>query len=607
MKIRSMKVKNFRSLKDIQITFEEDLTCIVGENDSGKTSLLHCLRVFSKDSPYRIREEDFFNLDEPVEIELELSNGMRLQKVFKLYNGSIEAKSKIYIPKEILQGKLETINSNLSEEEKGLQLRALEKEKRIKLEEISKEILGQKPSPNKKVENLINELAQKLKSIPEEHEVESDISINIYYLDNRTIQEPERVIEELFLKDIKREIWNAKVTEDKSIREIVEEKIKEMKSEREEKFKHMLEEKLKNFLHYHVQVVIEPILNENPISITFRTKFIDDTGKEIVFENKGEGTKRRITMGLLEFKMKEQNKDKDVNIFIFDEPDTHLHIKAQRDLLEIFKRYSTEKQIILTTHSPFIINLIKPSKIRVFYLKNVNGYKFTNAKTLSDRHSDVEKLLKNLGIENTILFFGRKILITEEETMKTFIEHLYYYLYNIDIYGDFIKIIVGRGVTDAPRLVKVIIEDFKYDTKQVMLIVDKDIEERNEKDPIHRILRELKKYGLDEEKNLFKIGKKEFEDAFEPEVIYEAWKIYVEKRGYDVSKNWVLENIRRVYRECLEKGKKLRKELKSLNAECRVGFDHVHEFPKALAEYFAEHRDKTPKEIKELLRRLRES
>ena len=47
MRIKNLKVKNFRSLKEIEVHFDDKVTCIVGENDAGKTSLLKCIELFS--------------------------------------------------------------------------------------------------------------------------------------------------------------------------------------------------------------------------------------------------------------------------------------------------------------------------------------------------------------------------------------------------------------------------------------------------------------------------------------------------------------------------------------------------------------------------------
>jgi len=45
MRLKSLKVKNFRALRDLPIDFS-NMTVIIGENDSGKTSIMLALEVF---------------------------------------------------------------------------------------------------------------------------------------------------------------------------------------------------------------------------------------------------------------------------------------------------------------------------------------------------------------------------------------------------------------------------------------------------------------------------------------------------------------------------------------------------------------------------------
>ena len=46
MKIKKIKIKNFRLLKDFQLDLEEDLSLVIGKNNCGKTSLLAILEKF---------------------------------------------------------------------------------------------------------------------------------------------------------------------------------------------------------------------------------------------------------------------------------------------------------------------------------------------------------------------------------------------------------------------------------------------------------------------------------------------------------------------------------------------------------------------------------
>jgi predicted ATPase len=117
------------------------------------------------------------------------------------------------------------------------------------------------------------------------------------------------------------------------------------------------------------------------------------TGQEIVLDmNTGdripahaisEGT--MLTLGLLTVLMN----PKQPNLVLLDDIEQGLHPKAQRELITVFKQIiqaNPNLQIIFTTHSPYIIDELEPSQVHV--LSNSKSG-FTNAKRL-DEHPDAE-------------------------------------------------------------------------------------------------------------------------------------------------------------------------------------------------------------------------
>lgn len=58
MKIKQLSVTNFRLLEDITINVEDDITLIVGKNNTGKTSLFEVVNLFF-DTKNRIAFHDF--------------------------------------------------------------------------------------------------------------------------------------------------------------------------------------------------------------------------------------------------------------------------------------------------------------------------------------------------------------------------------------------------------------------------------------------------------------------------------------------------------------------------------------------------------------------
>ncbi len=108
-----------------------------------------------------------------------------------------------------------------------------------------------------------------------------------------------------------------------------------------------------------------------------------NTGKRIPAHAISEGT--MLTLGLLTVLM-DPNQP---NLVLLDDVEQGLHPQAQRDLIAVFKEILQENrnlQIIFSTHSPYIVDELTHSQVHV--LSNTNSG-LTLAKRL-DEHPDVE-------------------------------------------------------------------------------------------------------------------------------------------------------------------------------------------------------------------------
>ena len=63
MRIRTIKIQNFRLLKDFSLDLEDDLSLVIGKNNCGKTSLLAVLDKFLNHSDKSRFYFDDFNID----------------------------------------------------------------------------------------------------------------------------------------------------------------------------------------------------------------------------------------------------------------------------------------------------------------------------------------------------------------------------------------------------------------------------------------------------------------------------------------------------------------------------------------------------------------
>lgn len=120
------------------------------------------------------------------------------------------------------------------------------------------------------------------------------------------------------------------------------------------------------------------------------------------------------------------------NIILIEEPETHLHPSAQRELFNVIKSYNNESQIFITTHSTVFANLVEPSQI---YLvdQDENGYSTLNNIQNEDQFSTIKS---SLGIQNSDALFSNHIVIVEgliDELVFTELLKVYANLSSIDI------------------------------------------------------------------------------------------------------------------------------------------------------------------------------
>ncbi len=521
MKLKGIKVKNFRCLKDIFISFEPDITVIVGENDSGKSSLVKVIELAMKNA--MPDPSDFFAGERSMRWELDFSEESYIFE-FTMNGDNIEK----VIKKTVSWGTLnpyladkEKINELSKEEIKDLLLQFGKTTQKRTLDSLRQELSEFLDENKNKIENNDKEEVT-IREMPQ--------LLTVPPLDGKTFEDINGFLKEVYLKEALKSIWSFKIEgTDKELATIFEDNLHLIADEKQKEINQEVLPRIREFLPDVQEILID--IEHQPFDITktinVTTSFRGVEGQEIQFAKKGDGTKRRTTLALLRHKV-EKERGMDQKVFIFDEPDTHLHVKAQRELMDILDQIKQEAQVIITTHSPFILNSVEPSKIRMLCLENGA----TNVKYLED-NNDVKELLKSLGIENTHLFFTRKILLVEGESEEIALPILFKKYKKKSLNSELVTLINAQGVDNLAQLAKVL-NEFMRDIPLIVL-VDQDINrdlaiQRRKK--TKELLEKLQK-----ERNVdkFEIGYMEFEDAFDTGVIYESVMKYY---GDQVKNQW---------------------------------------------------------------------
>lgn len=581
MKIKSLSIDGFRSLLNFKVSFEENLTVIVGENDSGKTSLIDCLKIITQNKSVEL---DDFNPDkDKISLKIEV-NELAYEKVYETRNNEIIANSLVARPTSINYLKRIRHDCNSMDLEK--------EDKKDKIKDYAR-IFGIPVRSNSNLETLKNNILSIIDNNINNPEFKIEAAkfpeFNNIQLDGRRFENVSAFFKEVFLKEKQKSIWNEKINEETTIEQFIVNTVDRFSEEisREMNCKG-IKDKIAIFINDLTDIKIEPIYQSKDLNIDAKVKFLEN-GNEINLDKKGDGTKRRITMALLEFKKEEILLPHDNStIYLLDEPDTHLHVKAQIELLETLKSFAeNDNQVIITTHSPFLINAINPNQIRLLHCQEQN---LTKVKSLKGELQDIGSILQRIGVENIYLFFARTIILVEGETEESFLSTYYYKVQKRTLQSNLVKIINVKGINNIPGFSQAILE--LHNPEKIFVVHDNDASS-----DLQDLIGGLKLNN--EQKHV--IGTREFEDAFASEVLYRCWQKYHEYAGRECPEGWTCEAIESIKNSCnTDPSKKFSKKLSKLNEGGKKMTKPI--FGQALAKYIEEH--ELPRVLNELLDKI---
>ena len=171
-----------------------------------------------------------------------------------------------------------------------------------------------------------------------------------------------------------------------------------------------------------------------PLSINLKDKHV-----EVPLNDWGSGTQNRtyILMSLLQanrIKTRKTHADKITPIVVVEEPESFLHPSAQAEFGKILQGLSEELgiQIIVSTHSPYMLNQANPSANML--LRRKISRKKLQATELVDTSGDnwMEPFAEHLGLmppefaswRSIFAEHKSQVLLVEGETDKAYFEHL---------------------------------------------------------------------------------------------------------------------------------------------------------------------------------------
>lgn len=110
-------------------------------------------------------------------------------------------------------------------------------------------------------------------------------------------------------------------------------------------------------------------------------------------------------------------------VVIIDEPEIHLHYQFQNEYLQVIRELNKDQhcQYILVTHSEALINSSTISQVKRFSLDN-NGFTKIKSPSLTTNERTLIKILDNT--RSTYAFFSKKVVLVEGDTDRYFLKSI---------------------------------------------------------------------------------------------------------------------------------------------------------------------------------------
>lgn len=395
MKMKTLKLKNFRSYKDeISVDFC-DLTAFVGKNDIGKSTILEALDIFFNEGKGVIKiDKDDINKqaaqegntdifisvcfeDLPNNIIIDATNETTLQAEYLINSNNQLEIIKRYPnaggPKVFIRALHPTnIQCNSLLQKKDIELRKIIEQHEIDCIDRTKNAVMREAIWNHYSEDLqLNEIELDVtkgdtKSIWDK--IQSYLPVYTLFQSDRKNSDGDSEVQDPLKEAVKQILKNDELSQRlNNIASEVETKLKEVSDRTLEKLREMNPD-IANSLN----PIIPPSESLKWMDVFKNVSISGD--EDIPINKRGSGVKRLILLNFFraEAERRRDERNSEGIIYAIEEPETSQHTEHQKILINSFLDLATANntQIIVTTHSA---NLVKELKFENLRLISSNG------------------------------------------------------------------------------------------------------------------------------------------------------------------------------------------------------------------------------------------
>ena len=433
MKLKSLKLNNFRSYQEFKIDLDSNLNVIVGRNDIGKSTIFEALEIFFNRDKIKIEIEDLCVNADKKEISIAVEFELEPDKKYTIDTIPTSLRDEYLLNKEGLleieevwdcsKDKLTT--TSLKQFIKAKYPKSFETPliclKNTDLKNIYKDYKEKVEAESIEVRETTNsEMRQAIYKVSDFTEFE-EISIPINKIDGKDVWTSISSDFPLFFlfqsdranKDTDKEVQDPLKAITKTAIEEVKDKLEEVKTQIEENAKKIGEETIKKLSEMNPELakILKPDVSNKAWDSLFSFSFIGDDN--IPMNKRGSGVRRLILLNYFRAEAERKNTTNKTVIYAIEEPETSQHPNHQRLLVDALCELADKEkcQVLITTHSPEIAKLCKEENLKL--IDKIDG-----KNQLVEGEFKLKKIVDTLGITS---YISKLIICVEGENDKNFL------------------------------------------------------------------------------------------------------------------------------------------------------------------------------------------
>jgi putative ATP-dependent endonuclease of OLD family len=461
LKIKKVKIQNFKSIKEAEFDFQ-DLTILLGENNSGKTNIMKALQIFLETTIRDVNDEHFFGKDLTKE-----NNEIKITLTFDRFSPEEIADPRI--GKYVIDGKLTVMKTIYFDPEKGFQQKysGLIQEPKASFLKLSKFDTYKHELRKMVQENNLpeyfkagtgnvtqasykeglerfttekrNEIEWDEPFLSDTHflgwkEVAQNFMPMFLYVPavQEAVEETTYATRNLFGRLLDAMLFNTSETipQFAELQGILDKahvmlnrpqsgsdnrpnQIKEL----EEKLLTILKESMPSTRDVKIQITVPKTSD----FIQRGTSLVIDDGIETSVGSKGHGLQRALILAMFRLyaelrKAQATEKKSRTIVFAIEEPELYLHPQCQRVMFEALESIATSDQVAFCTHSTFFIDMSHYNSLVIVSkndaLQGTNVFQCTK-EIFPEAEKSHFRMINEFDPERNEVFFSKRVVLVE--------------------------------------------------------------------------------------------------------------------------------------------------------------------------------------------------